>query len=464
MSLRLFLRLTLAIFILSSTCLYAQIPKSVKNTIWIQQGYGRVLEIEDSTYLYSNYNKYQCSEFVQGRFDGRFKIIKNDENQLTLNPGGIVDYRFEKTNKFPKNCLEKRSENDNSFELNFKSFWYTFNSNYAFFKERELDWQQVYYNYLPKVRKVKTNLEFALILQEVIEKFNDGHIKMEIPDSIFKNHSNPRPEESPISKDQILSHIETKYLKESSSYNNGVIRWGILKNSNIGYIGITDMNDFAHYIPDQFQNTNKFDSIYNLKKSSVEPLELFQDEIKGVNWIMKRVLRDLNRADPIILDLRFNSGGYETVALELLSYFVSEEKEVISIKVKTKHGFTPVQKISLTPQINKSKKIYLLLSPATASAAEVFALASLSYSNIKIIGSRSSGIFSEILWKQLPNGWKYSLSNEVYMSYKNKTYEGKGIPVDFELDYPTERSDFYKSFFSNNRFFDLAIEKVISLN
>ncbi|MBZ9728430.1 S41 family peptidase [Salegentibacter sp. JZCK2] len=457
----LFRRLVLIVAVLTATSLYSQIPTDLKNTIWIQEGYERALKMEDSTYSYFNFNKYNCSELVQGKFKGRFKIIKSGEDQLIVNPGGIVDYRFKKTDRLPARCFEKNGKNDNSFETNFRAFWETFNNNYAFFQERGLDWEQVYDNYLPKVRKVKTNREFALLLQEVIEKFNDGHINLEIPDSIFKNHSNSIINKSSISKDQILLDIESKYLKESNSYNNGVMRWGTLLNSNIGYIGITDMNDFANYVPGQIQNTGKFDSIYNLRKYSAEPLEQFQDEINGVNRIMKKVLNDLKNGDAAIVDLRFNGGGYETVALELLSYFVSEEKEIISIKARTENGFTPVQKIHLKPQIDSAKKIYLLISPATASAAEIFALGSLNYSNIEIIGSRSAGIFSEILWKELPNGWEYSLSNEVYMDSEYRTYEKEGVPVDYELNYPTERSEFYKNFYRNNSFSDLAIEKII---
>lgn len=60
-------------------------------------------------------------------------------------------------------------------------------------------------------------------------------------------------------------------------------------------------------------------------------------------------------------------------------------------------------------------KVCLLLSGQTASAAEFFALAAKQYPHIKMMGSRTAGIFSEILWKELPNGWEFSLSNETYI-------------------------------------------------
>ncbi|PKD18082.1 hypothetical protein APR41_18000 [Salegentibacter salinarum] len=398
---------------------------------------------------------------VEGKFTGRFKIVKSTADHLILNPGGIVDYRFKRTKELPETCRRRNTKKEKSFETNFKAFWETFDKNYAFFEERNLNWQKVYNNYLPKVKKLKTKREFALVLQEIIGKFKDGHINLEIPDSILENQSKSKSVESSITKDHIVSAIDSIYLKEINSYNNGVIKWGSVQDSNIGYIRISDMNDFANYVPKEYQNTAKFDSIYNLSKYSAEPLEQFQDEINGINRIMKKVLIDLKDNDSVVVDLRFNGGGYETVALRLLSYFVSEEKEIIKIKARIENGFTPAQKISLKPETKNPKKIYLLISPVTASAAEIFALGSLRYSNIEILGTKSAGIFSEILWKKLPIGWEYSLSNEVYMDREGRPYEKEGVPVDYELNYPTERFKFYKSFYSNNKFSDLAIEKVL---
>ena len=58
----------------------------IKNTIWEQEGYDRILKIEDTTYTYYNYDKYGCSIFFQGDFEGRFKVIDYKKNLLVLNP------------------------------------------------------------------------------------------------------------------------------------------------------------------------------------------------------------------------------------------------------------------------------------------------------------------------------------------------------------------------------------------
>lgn len=452
-------RLILTSLILISSKLYSQIPDKLQNTNWEQEGYDRILKINDSTYSYLNSNDYTCSILVEGDFKGRFEVINISNNSLILNPGGIVNYRFKKIDSIPGNCSDTAIDNGN-YITNFKSFWQTFKDNYAFFDKREINWNKTYTEYIAKIEKIKTEQEFALILNEIITKFQDGHINLEIPNSILEKAKPSKTKNTSISKEQIQSDIIDQYVENPKSYNNGVINWGKLKDKNIGYIGISDMNDFANYVPKEFQNSDKFDSIFNSVRNQVNPLEYFRDEMNGVNKILPIIKEDLKDTEAMILDLRFNGGGYETVALELLSHFIDKEKEIISIKAKKENGFTPIQNITLKPKEKSTKPVHLLISPFTASAAEIFALGSLSYSNFEIYGSDSSGIFSEILWKELPIGWEFSLSNEIYLDRTGTSYEGIGIPVDYEFNYSKDRSNFYQSFYSNKRFKDKILEKI----
>ena len=432
----------------------------IKNTIWEQEGYDRILKIEDTTYTYYNYDKYGCSILVQGDFEGRFKVIDYKKNLLVLNPGGIVEYRFKKINKVPTECFSIKNDRDYSFDINFKSFWETFSRNYGFFEQRGIDWEEIYRVYLPKIKSLNSSQDFGKLFKEIVDKFNDGHIRLDIPELIQQPPKIKR-EKRTYSKDQILDSISKKYLVTPFDYNNGVIRWGIIKNRNIGYIGIRDMNGFSNYITDNIENTITFDSVYKEREKFYQHLEQFKNEILGVEFIMDKVLKDLNETSSIIIDLRFNGGGYETVSLKLLSYFIKDEKHIFSVKTKTSNGFTPVQKYYIKPSKKSEKNIYLLTSPFSSSSTEIFVLGSLSFNNFERLGSKTNGIFSELLWKQLPNGWEYSLSNEVYMDTKDKTYEGNGIDVDVNFEYSKDKNLFYNSFFSSNKFSDKLINQII---
>ena len=139
------------LFLFLLSCSFSQ-EEEIKNTIWEQEGYDRILKIEDTTYTYYNYDKYGCSILVQGDFEGRFKVVDYDKNLLVLNPGGIVEYRFKKINKVPTECFSIKNDRDYSFDINFKSFWEAFSRNYGFFEQRGIDWEEIYRVYLPKIK------------------------------------------------------------------------------------------------------------------------------------------------------------------------------------------------------------------------------------------------------------------------------------------------------------------------
>lgn len=441
---------------------FAQQINVVQNSSWLQEGYDRSLTIKDADYSYYNLDNLNCKPFVKGNFAGRFSVVSATDSLLVLNPGGIVDYRFKRISTLPSKCTEAPVK-DTSFEKNFKLFWLTFNDNYAFFKERNIKWQQIYKDYLPRVSKLKTDQEFAVVLKEIIKKINDGHIRLEIPAGLNSQKSKPTTKPSKLQKD-VFYDLQQKYIENIKSYNNGVIQWGFLKNSKTGYIVITDMNNFAEYIPDTKQDSKDFLKKYEEISTTKTPLELFADELKGADKVMAIILDDFKNTESVVIDLRFNGGGYETVALKLLSHFVTETKTVLSVKAKTRFGFTDTQSYNLVASQNPyRKKVYVLTSHNTASAAEIFALGTLSYPEIVRIGSPTAGIFSELLWKELPNGWEFSLSNEIYSDSTNKTYEGIGIPANYEINYPKERTALYDSFYSGNGFTDKALEKVFLL-
>lgn len=450
--------------LLGSEVAAQKIPESLTNTVWLQQGYDRILTIKDSTYSYYNINSVTCKSLVEGSFNDRFKVVSLKKRALTVNPGGIVNYTFTRLNALPSTCIGE-AKKELSYEKNFQVFWDAFSNNYAFFKERKINWKDIYNQYLPKVQRAKTDKEFAGILKEIIGKMKDGHIRLDLPDSL-KEKTTPTPTATtPVrSKQALLSDLKNTYVKGEKSYNGGVLQWGFLKDTRVGYIFIGDMDHFAEYIPDEKQNSKEFASLYDKISESKAPQRMFDDEVTGARKIIEKALDDLRGATSVVIDLRFNGGGYETVALALLSYFVPSEKKVLSIQAKTDKGFTPRQDYTLRPSSKAfHQPVYLLLGPNTASAAEIFALGTLDYSNITRIGSRTSGIFSEILWKELPNGWEFSLSNEIYTDQWGKTYEGTGIPINIEMDYPRTRLELYNSFYHNEIFADKALDKVIEL-
>ncbi len=455
--------ITAILLVISISCKNKAKKESI-NGIWTQRGYGRIIEISDSAYTYYNTNKKSCSPLVSGKLKERFKIVKFKGNELTLNPGGIVDYHFKRSDTLPQICKQENTIIDKSPKNNFEIFWDTFDQHYPFFEKRNIDWNNVREKYLPLAKNIESDKELYELFNKIIQPFNDGHIKLDVPDSLSIQID--KRESSEIvnkTKGDVKEDIIKKYLSDLQSYNNGVIQWGYIKNSKVGYILVSDMNDFPHYVTSSNLSEKEYQEQYNEKLQSRSPIEQFSDELAGVDFVMEKILNDFTNSKSIIIDLRFNGGGYETVALKLLSYFVDEPKHILSVKAKMGNGFTKEQEYILKPSgSNYLGQVFLLTSKRTASAAEIFALGALAYPNIKSYGSSTNGIFSEILWKKLPIGLEFSLSNELYSDSKGNEYEIVGVPVNQDMGYPKDPEGFYNSFYKDSNFRDLTIEKILN--
>jgi C-terminal processing protease CtpA/Prc len=162
--------------------------------------------------------------------------------------------------------------------------------------------------------------------------------------------------------------------------------------------------------------------------------------------------------------MRFNGGGYDQVGLAFLSHFIDKEYDVFKKKRRLDDGFAGEQTVTIEPSQNSYlKKVYILTSVYTVSAAETAILATLNFPNFEIVGSHTNGALSDVLVKELPNGWEYWISNEVYESTSGVVYEVTGIPPNHTIEYPRDEDEFFKSIHNELKTNDRAIEKVLEL-
>jgi len=69
----------------------------------------------------------------------------------------------------------------NNPEAIFEDLWNTFNTSYANFEERGIDWQQQYSIYRQQVNASTTEDELHSIFVEMLGKLNDAHVKLTVP-------------------------------------------------------------------------------------------------------------------------------------------------------------------------------------------------------------------------------------------------------------------------------------------
>jgi hypothetical protein len=101
----------------------------------------------------------------------------------------------------------------------------------------------------------------------------------------------------------------------------------------------------------------------------------------------------LSASDAVIIDLRRNGGGSPTTVALLASYFTPSETHLNDIYHRAENKTTQIWATPYTaaPRYDKSKKVYVLTSKRTFSAAEDFAYTMQSLKRSTTIGEVSGG-------------------------------------------------------------------------
>jgi hypothetical protein len=317
-------------------------------------------------------------------------------------------------------CGASKSSNP---EENFEALWKTFHQRYAFFDLREVDWKDQYEKYRPKVTKDTTDEELFGLLCEMLKPLKDGHVNLKAKSLGKKKTYNP--EETPrffkeFNTRKLEKQFEQMVMKtlRDNDFCEGKNSTDLLiysRSKNLGYLLITE---FEGARPKRLD-------------SALDKVVAFMDGTKG-----------------LIIDIRLNPGGTDQCLYRIASRFA--DKKRIGHHRKTKKrpgadGFAELKTRYLKPDGDGGsylKPIILLTHDASFSGADGFAMVMNELPHVTIVGEPTNGIFSNMLEKKLPNGWKYTLSFQVYYSADMTCYEGKGVPVDIPIK--NMRSDLEK--------------------
>jgi carboxyl-terminal processing protease len=291
---------------------------------------------------------------------------------------------------------------DNTAQNNFEIFWNDFNRYYPFFEIKNINWDLMYDTYKPMVHDQTTDRQLFDIFSEMIRPLKDGHVILKsnfgdansYPMEIFDDyHSDKR-----ISPQNYLA---------SFNINNSNINYWNVKNHNIGYMSITT---------------------FNLKAETF----VFADKSF---LIIDEIIQNFKDKDGIIIDIRWNTGGYQPNFETIANRFT--DKEVLYAKVKAKNGpgkndFSDWVDWYIEPKgaIQYHEPVVLLTSRSTGSASEWFVLAMQTLPNVTTVGDTTNGSFSPQIYRELPNGWSYALSTQIVANSELKVFEGTGIPPD----------------------------------
>jgi carboxyl-terminal processing protease len=447
----------------SAHSLFAQtVPEDALKGTWKMRGYGKIITINDTVVNSYEATSISCILSSQLKRDDILQLgtIKSvDQNLLTITQG-ITSYTLDKISELP-NSIEYNLTKSEDPDYNFDVFWNMMNENYPFFKERKMDWLSIQEKYQDK--RIKNKNQLRHILKNIIKQLNDGHTTLIIPKKIVHFPHYRTGNKTAVLEDKILERYVKNPIRYGTSIKgNGLLNYGVTEN-NVGYIQINNMLFFS----DKYKNPGAlsgYDYLFDYLNASASNPNHFEDEKRGIRTLMGKIIEELQGTNAIIIDLRFNSGGYDLVSLEILRHFIAEETKLYSKKAKLLDGYTAPQFFSILPaDTTYNKPVFLLTSHQTASAPEVLALGSMAVKNITRIGSNTEGIFSDILEKKLPNDWTLNLSNEIYQDISGTCYESRGILPNKKINYSHNENVFIRKLKRKIDNGDEAIEMVFKL-
>lgn len=326
-----------------------------------------------------------------------------------------------------------------------------------------------------KVAAEPTDLRLYAVLEETAALLRDGHASLDADDALYRALDSvealrtPPVEEAATSETPeygdfpVADAVAAHHLSEELTKDATLMRWGWLE-EGVGYLQVKAMWLYADLdIPDAVSQELGFVSAYAKTAAGLSAAELIDAEAAGARALLARVFADLNGARAIVVDVRFNGGGQDAVAFELLRRLGPGRTHVTNRRLRDGDGWTSTQRLYVDGLATAAVPTVVLVSPQTGSAAEVFAAGAGAMAHVTLVGSATEGAVSSTLDKTLPNGWDFTLSNEVYMDADGRPLEYSGVPIDVELGYPRDRQHFFASVVEDLDGDRLAVLRTIAL-
>ncbi|MFU1798180.1 S41 family peptidase [Paenibacillus azoreducens] len=395
---------------------------SDKRQFWQSEGYGFILELTGKQVKVYNYTKDSLVPFGQGIMEGNGDVyiheiygnakLLADLGVKRLGMGRFADgsltdrlgyvKRLKRVDRLPQVKYKGFSEDP---VHNFEVFWQSFEENFSFFPIVKADWKAMYKTYRPKVNAATSAKELESIFSEMFGKLNDGHSVLISKNGIrYSKQSNAREQVYQANSEWMQRNVEKTYIEGAMTGKlDGRIAYGRTA-SGEAYIRLTGFDES-------------------------DPLR--------IDKALAEMVEDLADCRNFIIDMRFNMGGEDFFGLNIAGLFTDQRKLAYIKQARTGayEQFSKPVKVYVEPGAKRFKadNVVVLTSPLTVSAGETGTMALQSLDQATVIGEATSGYFSDMLLRMLPNKQIFTLSNERYMTPEGVNYEQRGLPPDEEI-------------------------------
>jgi len=414
--------------LLCISCMSKPLPAGL-NGIWVSDGYGIGAVVDGGKVQSYAITDHTCQDDGTDPLRGllrAFSITQAQNNQsflLRMNDSEQA-IRFNRRAQLPEAC---NREIPNTPTGNFEVFVDIFTTHYAFFDLYDVDWDSAVEKARPLVNDDMSDAALFAVMRDLIAPLRDGHVTLKgrvgRQSQVFEPNEGRLYEAlkrqaqiAGIDPDAATDAFQQSYWNDSvrdkilagkgTRTGSDFVQYGLVR-PNVGYIALATMAGYA--------------------KGDIDYLA---EDLAEIDRILDDALTQFTQANAkaVILDLSLNFGGYDEVAFRIASRFAEEETFALSEYPGDADG-PLVQRRSVQPsdRIRFTGPVYVVTSDMTVSAAEILAIALRALPNTTHVGEPTRGALSDVLEKELPNGWEIELSNEVYADSAGSLWEGRGI-------------------------------------
>jgi len=291
----------------------------------------------------------------------------------------------------------------------FETVWRTFDERYALFEVKSIDWENLGDEYRSQINATTGEEELFNIITGMLSHLNDNHVT--------------------LSAESLGRDFCAGFL---GSYFN-----------EIGFSAAMEILQ-QRPMPDiYFQTTPREvrDSgfLYGLVGDGIGYLHFggFEDVDKSAEAV-DEILEVFGDARAMIVDVRHNSGGDDRVGKAIADRFADMKR--LYMVTRDRNGpdhdnFAEPKYWHIEPaERTFTGPVVLLTSRLSLSAAENFALAMKVLPHVTIVGDTTSGCFADNEWHDLPNGWRFSLSKNLFVDADGRCWEGEGVHPDIKVE------------------------------
>ncbi len=229
--------------------------------------------------------------------------------------------------------------------------------------------------------------------------------------------------------------VSSELGKKIANYNNKELKFQIKRDNQIYNFNVKRSNIIIKSVDYKIYNEdNKKVGYIAVDVFSKVTYSQFSDALKQL---------EKENINCLIIDLRNNTGGYLTVAEDMISLFLNKDKVIYQIQKKAS-----IKKYYSNGDDTKKYPIVLLVNETSASASELMTSALQEQLGATVIGKTTFGKGTVQELKKTDTNSEYKITTKKWLTSKGKWINGVGIKPDIEVDQndqyfnsPTEEND-----------------------